>query len=396
MKLFSTKKLDLLQEAGLLILAFFFFMYTAGSVYGREDAYSIIFDFAIIVAVLMLAKGTKTLGQYRRYYIWQGLFVAFLGFTLLYTPNTHPGYIQMFKLLLKTTTVAIICKDFEGVKRLLLYLAMVGLAVFFVLLTTGGLFIVGRLGNDLVGNANTLGLLYSVYFIGAIGSVSMSKSKILKVLLIISAILDLLVIVLTGGRKFLMFTAVFVYGSFLLGSKQKTSRIIAATILFAILIVVLAYLIMTVDILYDAIGYRFDGMGSGQAEGVDDQSELMRKGIEFFWERPLFGWGIEAYQAMSQSGFYSHSNYVELLCNFGLFGTLLYYSQYFICLRTMIKYRRNGGEEIQFYLPLLISIFFLDIFAITFNQTAFVPLFIMLISGYCYRLSRRKQIIQRI
>lgn len=394
MNTLSSRKRDYLQEAGLLILAFFFFMYTAGSVYGQEDAYSIIFDGAIVIALAMLLRGAIPLWQYKGYYKWQGLFIAFLAFTLLYTPSQHPDITQMFKLVFKTTTVAIICKDFNGVRKLLLYFAFVGLGVFFVLYRTGSLFVVGRLGNDLVGNANTLGLIYSIYFVGAFTSISLATNKYLKIVLIVSSILDLLVLILTGGRKFLLFASVFVYVSFLLTTKQKMSKIIPLTILFAILVVLLAYLIMTVDVFYDAIGYRFDGMSSGQAEGVDTQSDLMKKGIDLFLKKPLFGWGIQGYQAISGTGFYSHSNYVELLCNFGLFGTILYYSQLISCWFIMFKNQKYAGEEIKIYLPLLSAIFVIDIFSISFNQTAFIPLFVMLISGFCYRLSHNRILTQ--
>jgi len=42
--------------------------------------------------------------------------------------------------------------------------------------------------------------------------------------------------------------------------------------------------------------------------------------------------------------------------------------------------------ELKLFLPLLVSITVLDVFANTFNQTAFVPLLIMFISGYTYKL----------
>lgn len=378
------------QEIGLIILAFFFFMYTAGSVYGQEDAYSIIFNGAIVIALIMVMQGRFNFHSYKGYYLWQLLFISFLAFTILYTPKENPDIMQMFKLLLKTTTVAIICRDFNGIKKLFFYFALVGFGVFFVLWSTGGLYVAGRLGNDLLGNANTLGLLYSVFFIGAFTSVSTVKNIYLKLVLITACILDLLVLVLTGGRKFLLFTGTFVYLSFLLSTKQSIPKVIGLSFLFAIIVVVVAYLIMNVSFLYDAIGYRFDGMASGNAEGVDMQSELMRQGIEWFLQKPLFGWGIQAYQAMSPIGFYSHSNYVELLCNFGLFGTILYYSQLISCLNIMMKNRKRAGHEIKLFLPLVSSLFILDIFAITFNQTAFVPLLIMFISGYCYELKHGK------
>lgn len=129
--------------------------------------------------------------------------------------------------------------------------------------------------------------------------------------------------------------------------------------------------------------------------GVSDQSNLMLRGIKMFFERPLLGWGVGGFQQYSLINHgayvYAHSNYVELLADFGIVGLLIYYSQYIYCIYNLFKLKMYANtEELKFYLPLFFSVICIEMFSITFNQTAFIPLFIMLISQYVETLNRRK------
>ena len=374
----SNRFISVLQYLGLGILTGFFFLYTVGSIYGNEDAYQSYFYFAIAVAAVMLISDINILKNYKRYYAWQFLFILFVFLSVIYTvaPNPLPHVVVLFKILLKVTTVAIICRDFDGVRKLM------------YCFTIGMLDVVGRLGEDIMGNANSFGLMTTVFFTGATYSALNSRNRYIMCLCIVAIVLDLWLMVLTGGRKFLLYAVFFAFSTLLAKRNIKMGRIVIIAFVASIIIAVGAYFIMNNSYLYDAIGYRFDGMASGDAEGEDVQSALMRKGIDLFLERPLFGWGVNGYVYAGGTGFYSHSNYIELLANFGIIGTLIYYSNLIWCFVVLWRNHRRGDEEFKLYFPLLLSIFVLEVFSITFNQTAYVPLFIMLISGYCYKLSK--------
>lgn len=387
-------KLSILQYLGFAVLSLFFYMYTLGSLYGQGDAYLSIFYVAIAIAVVIFIKDNKLLSQYRKYYLWQSIFIAFIAFSALYTTDPDPSahILVMFKILLKVTTVAIICKNFDGVRFLMLCLTIVGVAVFITLYLRGLLNISERLGYDIMGNANSFGLMASVFFTGAMFSVFDTKSKLLKSCLLLAVLLDLLLIILTGGRKFLLYAVLFVFLSLLVKGRVRVTRLALVTIVMGVVVYISAYFIMHNDYLYDAIGYRFDGLFGEGAEGVDDQSEIMLRGLELFSQKPIFGWGVNAFKYSGGFGFYAHSNYIELLADFGLVGTVIYYSNLLWCAVVMWRSRRRRNEEYTFYFPLLISIFVLEVFSITFNQTAYVPLFIMLISGYCNRLNKERKL----
>jgi hypothetical protein len=56
----------------------------------------------------------------------------------------------------------------------------------------------------------------------------------------------------------------------------------------------------------------------------------------------------------------------------------------------MLLYKKYSElDEYKLFFPLMVSIIVIDLFAITFNQTAFIPLFLMFISGYTYNLRQQ-------
>ncbi len=58
------------------------------------------------------------------------------------------------------------------------------------------------------------------------------------------------------------------------------------------------------------------------------REEMIRQGIQLWKQSPLFGNGLDAFQGLSGQGTYAHNNYVELLCDIGLVGVLLFYALY--------------------------------------------------------------------
>ncbi len=68
-----------------------------------------------------------------------------------------------------------------------------------------------------------------------------------------------------------------------------------------------------------------------RAVNYDDSSyrvrtEMIEQGVQLWKQALLFGNGLDAFRGLSGQGTYSHNNYVELLCDLGLLGALLFYS----------------------------------------------------------------------
>lgn len=54
--------------------------------------------------------------------------------------------------------------------------------------------------------------------------------------------------------------------------------------------------------------------------------DMIQQGLQLWQQAPLFGNGLDAFRGLSGQGTYAHNNYVELLCDLGLLGTLLFYA----------------------------------------------------------------------
>lgn len=399
MRLVISKK-ELLQNFGMIILALFFYIYAVGNSFGFGDYYLYLFNFASVIAIFLLCQDISVLLKYKRYYLWQAIFILFVACTSVYTINTEHAFAQIIailKILFKVSVVSVICSDFDGIKKLMKVFCCLGGVSFITLLSTGKLYEGWRLGTELMGNANSFALIITIFLTGAMYNIFSAETKVFRMISIGCFICDIYMLFLSGGRKFLLYAIVFLYCSFLISKEGriKIRNIVMATVVVVALVAIAYHLIMTVDVLYQAIGIRLIGLGSDSgALGVADQSGLMLRGISMFLRRPLLGWGIGGFQQYSYINYgiyiYAHSNYIELLADFGIVGTLLYYSQYLYCLKSMLLYKKYSElDEYKLFFPLMVSIIVIDLFAITFNQTAFIPLFLMFISGYTYNLRQQ-------
>lgn len=56
------------------------------------------------------------------------------------------------------------------------------------------------------------------------------------------------------------------------------------------------------------------------------RAEMLEQAVQLWKQAPVFGNGLDAFRGLSGQGTYSHNNYVELLCDIGVAGTLLFYA----------------------------------------------------------------------
>lgn len=376
-----------LRFIGRCILYVFFFLYTVGRTLGNPEAYNYVFYVAMGIAIILLMQDQDPFRHLRRYFVWQALFILFTFISVIYSINTEHALAQVkqiLKILVKVTTVAVICKSVKDFQQLMKGMSLIGGVVFLFLFFTGQLYESWRLGTDLMGNANALGLILAVYSLSSIYSFFTETKKRFKILYLALFIVGVYMVLLTGGRKYILFLLTYIYlVLFNRGSNAKS--LLLSTIVIAIILYVGYIVIMNIEALYNTMGVRLEGAFTSDGPmGVDDQKTLMATGLKMFAERPILGWGIGGFQQYfflnMGTYIYAHSNYVELLADFGIIGTVVYYSQFFYAAKLYFKNKSN--EISKLLLPLILSIAVLDIFSISFNQTAFVPMLIMFASRY--------------
>jgi O-antigen ligase len=181
-------------------------------------------------------------------------------------------------------------------------------------------------GTTLNANSFALTLVYCslvlLYFFRAWKSVIL-KAGIISILLILAKL-----IIASGSRKgFIGFLLVLFLWFFFSYRKEIFRRPLIAIMAALAIILVGGF---TVTRLTDTfLEQRFQESleaGKGSLIGLSDvRMDMIREGKKIIASNPLFGVGLKHYSIASNMQTYSHNNYIELLCNAGIPGAVLYY-----------------------------------------------------------------------
>ena len=130
------------------------------------------------------------------------------------------------------------------------------------------------------------------------------------------------------------------------------------------------YALLHVPFLYSMAGHRIESMVAGlfgTDAAVDSSTStrlnLIQWGIEWFKERMWFGYGIDNYRFVLHSyhsnwslAYYAHNNYVELLVDVGLIGTIVYYFNYVWMLVSSARNVRKITKQELLFIGILVAI----------------------------------------
>ena len=141
-------------------------------------------------------------------------------------------------------------------------------------------------------------------------------------------------------------------------------------------------LIFNNPVLYDLIGYRFEGMllalTTGQGDGSTMERMNMIQDAAKFWEtHPIFGIGLNLFSVKGDYGAYSHNNYLELLSTTGLLGFITYYSYHIKTIYNLGRTLKSNRQDNIFGLLIIGSMLFYDIGAVSYNLPL-VQIFLLL------------------
>lgn len=198
-----------------------------------------------------------------------------------------------------------------------------------------------RLGYDF-DNPNGVGAYESLLFACSLYLLLFSKSK-WKFLYLISITLSLIVGWSTGSRTFffslLIFIVILLFFKF---KKRKLIFFIGLSFFVISLIVVLSLPFMSGirDRLLQSLNTLF---GNG---GDFDRSTFIRSiwfdyGLFLGTKNLIFGYGAGGFSIFSGLETYAHSNYVEVLCNFGIVGFLIFYGNLIFLFFLSMKVKNN-------------------------------------------------------
>lgn len=94
--------------------------------------------------------------------------------------------------------------------------------------------------------------------------------------------------------------------------------------------------------------------------------EMFSCGFEMFLRKPLLGYGVNGFKNFgSLNNGWSHNTFSELLCNFGLIGTILFFVPIFYAVISFIKSNKKEDLGLPFALLLLFIIAMFSVSVIT-------------------------------
>lgn len=313
--------------------------------------------------VLLFATTRKKLSNII-FIVWGGLFAGFCflskGWTV--SPNdTNPMTITvLLSVICNSSFYYILSINKISLKQLFNWIIFASIFATIVYVLQNGFSFVGEAGRDLEHSGRNLNSIGYQCAVGAIACYyNYTKNKNAK--FIWFAIYLLFFILLSGSRTALAFPLIFMGVYYVVSSPHVVSKLF----IVSIVVVLLLFLVIKVDFLYNLIGYRVEtliwGVVGEDSMGDTDASTASRLkfielGMEFFKESPWLGFGLSTFGFISGFETYAHNNYVELLVGVGLIGCILYYSIHLIMLKRYYTIsKKYPWCHAPFFLGLLVA-----------------------------------------
>lgn len=393
----SKKKYTLFQKATLIAVCVYALSLYVGYVNSSLMRLQGLSLYAM-VGLLFFAVLQKGYMRINSYNIWYGAFIVAAILSCLYSANRAKSVSALYGLavvwIFAFALNTVVAKR-EHIEIFFIALTVGSVILTLYLILTGQFKNIedtgSRFGEALTGNANVFA---SIYMIAAsVTAYFLFKFKGLRVKIPFMAALFLQLYALTvsGGRKYFLFPFILLYVIALQRKdKRQRTHFIRVSIIAAIVTFAVYQLLMNNEFLYTAIGYRFEdlieytvGQSSEVEGGTIIREKMIEKGLALWRESPVFGHGLNAFSAIGGFGVYAHNNYVELLCNHGIFGFALYYGFYLYILRKLIKRKENNVMR-QFLIGFILCLFVYDFGAISYNTL--VTQFFLIFSAVYLRI----------
>lgn len=359
-----------------------------------KDALSIgaLFMFVTIISISILQNRRIKITVH---FLWMASFIIWTLLGALFAYNTEVAISDIvnvtLKLLFLTMLISVI-NDKKQVNILLKFLVSAGiiLAIRILIQTPPDTWGSERIGIEVGINSNGLGFIFSYCSISSLYLAHELKRKKYYAAFALFVIFCLL----TGSKTALLMIVVGSTLMLILYSKSILTSILI-TLFIPIFLFGIYITLMNVDIFYTVLGNRIEGFFSiFDSEGVVDASTDTRMSMindawSLFLQRPILGNGLENFRLLSVYDSYSHNNYMELLSNTGIIGTLIYYSlPVSLLITSILKRIRQRNKNYNLIIILLSIVIITDISSITYKK---VITQIIVVLCFCYKQLLKKE-----
>lgn len=223
-------------------------------------------------------------------------------------------------------------------KRLILYLTVLSLLVFaFYFLVVYRKEILSlnltdvRLG-QYFGNVNEIGFIFSLAFSCSL-HLALNFNRKIELLFLISAAIFFGLGLFTGSRSFIVVSLLGILGVLYIRFKKRKFIFLLVLVVLTVSLIVFikSGVVPFLKEQFDRMLYTLFGIGNSKADGSTIERIVWAK---YAWtlgsENIIIGYGVNGFSYASYLGTYSHNNFAEIMCNFGVFGFIAYYLMYLI------------------------------------------------------------------
>ncbi|VDN46167.1 conserved membrane protein of unknown function [Petrocella atlantisensis] len=288
--------------------------------------------------------------------------------------------ITLIQLLILSFSLVNYLDDCKKINEIIRYFIFSGFCASVYILNISNFDVLSRMGGEL-GNQNEVGMIIGISSIFAFYLIVTEQKFIyIPIFLVMVG-----VIILTGSRKSILFLFLNIVMIIYLKNKDSYMNRTKAILMIILFLWIGYYIIFNNPIFYDILGERIENMfnfitGRGTDEGsMNARSYMIFQGIEYWKERPLFGFGINNYRELyvdSPGGryTYAHNNFIEVLVGTGLIGLLVYYLGHLSVIWDMMKLRLFENEEMLKYtfIGIIIAYFFIGTSLVYYESKHFV------------------------
>lgn len=329
-----------------------------------------------ILAIVGLVY-TERVIRAKYHFQWACLFILLCAFSIIWSSNfSYATFYVAWTLQAMGLAVAIgnTIHDESDIEYVLkcIFIAGIVLAARVFMNTSFRALGTFRLGMNMGYNSNELSLKASVACVTGFYFLYRQKTRLNRFLIVAALVVLAATVMFTGSRKgsIMMIMGAVLYNIIRSKSPARFTRnvFISGMLLFGFF-----YLIINSPLLYNVLGRRllltFNLFNSDAYVGnsIANRRNLISIGIELFGQSPFIGYGIGNFREVSGTGLYAHNNYIELLVDLGITGTVLYYSMYVYNTYYIIRKIRTDRALLGLLLTFSLMLIVLEYGLVTFQ-----------------------------
>lgn len=220
------------------------------------------------------------------------------------------------------------------------------------------------------------------------------RNMFFKIVYFILSVLCVCMSLTTGSRKVIIMLLIFAVLYAL--TEARIGKKIKLIILFALVLLATLYFVTHIEFLQYSYGERLMAFFNSDFDdgSIEHRTQLREFAFQLFKEHPILGAGIDSVRnqinATGEKGTYAHNNYVELLADFGIIGTFIYY---LIPVKTTIKsfFNFKKSKYIRFGFIMLVVYLVCDWGSISYNYRLTCALLTLWISGCQHAFKMNKE-----